>query len=93
MMCVSFDADAMSVPYCSYYCRYRTAVEDVPVGEYEIPLGQARIVRQGTDVTLVSWGQQVKIMEQAVRKDCHIVYIQCSTMVAGDRVGAGWRVM
>lgn len=38
------------------------------MGDYEIPLGQARIVRQGTDVTMVSWGQQVKVMEQAV---CH----------------------
>lgn len=37
------------------------------MGDFEIPLGQARVVREGTDVTIVSWGQQVKIMEQAVR--------------------------
>ncbi len=46
---------------------YRTAVEQVPEGDVEIPLGQARIARQGTDVSLVAWGQQVKVMEQAVR--------------------------
>lgn len=30
---------------------YRTAVEEVPVGDYEIPLSQARVVRQGSDIT------------------------------------------
>lgn len=43
-------------------------MEHVPEGDVEIPLGQARIARQGTDVTLVAWGQQVKVMEQAVRR-------------------------
>lgn len=32
---------------------YRTSVEDVPDGEYEIPLGVADVIREGTDVTLV----------------------------------------
>lgn len=39
--------------------RYRTAVEEVPVGDYVIPLGKARLVREGSDITLVGWGQQV----------------------------------
>lgn len=30
---------------------YRSAVEDVPVGDFEIPLSQARIVREGKDLT------------------------------------------
>ena len=30
--------------------------EEVPEGEYTIPLGQARVVQEGTDVTLVSYG-------------------------------------
>lgn len=38
---------------------YRTAVEEVPVGMYRLPLGKASVVRQGSDVTLVGWGQQV----------------------------------
>ena len=32
---------------------------EVPDEEYVIPLGKADIKRQGTDVTLVSWGKQV----------------------------------
>ena len=46
--------------------RYRTAVEDVPKGEYTIPLGKAKIKRQGNDITLVGWGQQVAVLERAV---------------------------
>ena len=45
---------------------YRTVVEDVPVGDYTIPLGQARITRSGSDATLVGWGQQVAVLERAV---------------------------
>lgn len=45
---------------------YRTAVEDVPAEDYEIPLGQARVARQGSDITLVGWGQQVLVLELAV---------------------------
>lgn len=32
---------------------YRTSVEDVPDGDYEVPLGTADVMRTGTDVTLV----------------------------------------
>jgi len=38
---------------------YRTAVEEVPTGDFEIPIGKAEIVKAGTDVTLVGWGNQV----------------------------------
>jgi hypothetical protein len=42
-------------------CRYRTSVEEVPVGEYTLPLGQAAVVREGSDITLVGWGAQVRV--------------------------------
>jgi 2-oxoisovalerate dehydrogenase E1 component beta subunit len=43
---------------------YRSAVEDVPVGDYEIPLGKARVVRQGSDVTIVGWGGQMLVLNK-----------------------------
>mmetsp|Transcript_41281 Transcript_41281/g.129307 ORF Transcript_41281/g.129307 Transcript_41281/m.129307 type:complete len:323 (+) Transcript_41281:137-1105(+) len=46
---------------------YRAAVEDVPVGDYEIPLGVADIVRPGTHVTVVGYGGQMRVLEEAVR--------------------------
>lgn len=44
---------------------YRSAVEDVPVGDYEIPLSKARVVREGTDVTVVGWGAQMHVLDDA----------------------------
>lgn len=49
-------------------CRkvlYRTAVEEVPEEDYEIPLGKADIMREGTDVTVVGWGGQLRVLEKA----------------------------
>lgn len=36
--------------------RYRAAVEQVPVDDYVLPLNQPEVIRQGTDLTLVSYG-------------------------------------
>jgi 2-oxoisovalerate dehydrogenase E1 component beta subunit len=47
---------------------YRTAVEEVPVDDYEVSLGQARIVRPGNDITVVAWGQQVLVADLAARQ-------------------------
>ena len=41
---------------------YRSAVEEVPVGDYEVELGKAKVVRAGTHVTLVGWGNQVNVL-------------------------------
>merc|ERR1712168_1529644 len=35
---------------------YRSAVEDVPLCDYELPIGKAEIVEEGSDITLVAWG-------------------------------------
>lgn len=44
---------------------YRSAVEDVPLGDYELPLGKARIVKEGSDVTVVGWGSQLHVLTDA----------------------------
>ena len=38
---------------------YRSFREEVPEDEYTIPIGQAKVVTEGTDITLVSWGATV----------------------------------
>ena len=45
--------------------HYRTAKEDVPDGEHVVPLGMARVAREGDDVTLVAYGAMVPLCEQA----------------------------
>jgi pyruvate dehydrogenase E1 component beta subunit len=44
---------------------YRTAKGEVPEGEYAVPLGVARIVREGTDVSLITYGAMVPVAEKA----------------------------
>jgi pyruvate dehydrogenase E1 component beta subunit len=38
---------------------YRHAKGDVPLGEHVVPIGKARIAREGTDVTLLCYGAMV----------------------------------
>lgn len=47
---------------------YRSAVEEVPEDDFEIPLGQAKVVTQGTDLTLVGWGAQVHVLTKAAQE-------------------------
>jgi pyruvate dehydrogenase E1 component beta subunit len=44
---------------------YRTARSAVPDGEHLVPLGQARLALEGTDVTLVAYGAMVGVAERA----------------------------
>ena len=51
---------------------------DVPVGDYEVRLGQGSLVRTGGDVTVVGWGAQVHVLAQAcdmAAKSGTVVYI------------------
>jgi pyruvate/2-oxoglutarate/acetoin dehydrogenase E1 component len=45
--------------------HYRTAKAEVPAGEHVVPLGQARVAREGTDVTFVAYGAMVPLAERA----------------------------
>ncbi|RKP06089.1 thiamine diphosphate-binding protein [Thamnocephalis sphaerospora] len=46
---------------------YRAAVEQVPVDDYELPLGKAEILKQGKDITIVGWGSQIYALENAIQ--------------------------
>ncbi len=45
---------------------YRSTREEVPEDEYTIPIGQAKIVNEGTDVTVVTWGATVHECNKAL---------------------------
>ncbi|GGI88494.1 alpha-ketoacid dehydrogenase subunit beta [Shewanella gelidii] len=44
---------------------YRASVGEVPEGDYEIELGKAEVIREGSDITLLAWGAQMEVIEQA----------------------------
>jgi len=39
---------------------YRAFREDVPAGEYTVPLGEAAVRREGTDVSVFTWGAMTR---------------------------------
>ena len=47
---------------------YRAFREEVPEDEYTLPIGKARTVCEGTDLTIVSWGASVVQCMQAIEK-------------------------
>jgi pyruvate/2-oxoglutarate/acetoin dehydrogenase E1 component len=47
---------------------YRAIKTEVPEERYVIPLGKARMVRPGRDVTLIAWGAQVRTITEAARQ-------------------------
>jgi 2-oxoisovalerate dehydrogenase E1 component beta subunit len=44
---------------------YRTAKGEVPEGDYAVPLGQARVVKSGADVSVLTYGATVRVAEEA----------------------------
>ncbi|KAI9597011.1 thiamine diphosphate-binding protein [Syncephalis fuscata] len=46
---------------------YRAAVEQVPVDDYELPLGKAEVLKEGKDITLIGWGSQIYALENAIQ--------------------------
>jgi pyruvate/2-oxoglutarate/acetoin dehydrogenase E1 component len=44
---------------------YRTARGEVPEGEHVVPLGRARLAREGSDLTIVAYGAMVPLAERA----------------------------
>jgi 2-oxoisovalerate dehydrogenase E1 component beta subunit len=45
---------------------YRIAEEEVPVEDYEIPLMKAEVLKEGRDLTIISWGTQLRHVRMAV---------------------------
>ena len=48
---------------------YRAARGDVPEGEYTVPIGEAKVVREGSGMTVIGWGAMFHEAQQAVEQD------------------------
>ncbi len=55
LLLTSFD-DPNPVMFFEHKALYRSISEDVPDGYYTIPFGKARLVREGNDLTIVTYG-------------------------------------
>ena len=58
---------------------YRAAKGEVPEGDYMVPLGQAKVVRDGTHVTVIAWGamlyEALEAADQAAAQgiECEVI--------------------
>lgn len=57
---VSAIRDPDPVLFCEPKRIYRAVKEEVPDGEYTVPIGEARVVREGDGVTVICWGAMVR---------------------------------
>lgn len=57
---ISAIRDNDPVYFLEHMKLYRSFREDVPEEEYTVPLGKAKIVKEGTDVTLIAYGAMVQ---------------------------------
>jgi pyruvate dehydrogenase E1 component beta subunit len=61
---------------------------DVPTGHYTVPLGKARVLREGTDVTLIAYGGMIQpceaAAEAAAQNGIHCEIIDLRTVVPLD---------
>ena len=44
---------------------YRASTGEVPEEDYQLPLGQAEVIKEGIDITLLAWGAQMEVVEKA----------------------------
>ncbi|ABR47458.1 Transketolase, central region [Alkaliphilus metalliredigens QYMF] len=68
---------------------YRAFKQEVPDEEYILPIGKANIVKEGGDVTLISWGammrETLKAAELANEKGIHAEVIDLRTVAPIDQ--------
>ena len=60
--------DPNPVLYFEHKYLYRRLKDEVPDGRYTIPFGEARIHREGDDVTVVTWGAMVHTAGEAAER-------------------------
>ena len=44
---------------------YRASTGEVPIEDYQLPIGKAEVLQTGSDITLLAWGAQVEVLQKA----------------------------
>jgi pyruvate dehydrogenase E1 component beta subunit len=81
------------VLFCEPLRGYRLIKDEVPERDYTVPFGRLRIVREGSDITLVAWSAAVVVAERAAELaaeegiSCQVIDLR--TLVPLDAEGLG----
>jgi pyruvate/2-oxoglutarate/acetoin dehydrogenase E1 component len=83
---VSAIRDPNPVMFLEHKHLYRRVRGDVPEGEHTVPLGQARLVREGEEATVVAYGSTVGLAERVVDElDEDVEILDLRTLCPLDR--------
>jgi len=59
---------------------YRLGIDEVPDGDYTLPIGKAEIVREGKDMTIIAWGTQVHVALETAKMVNDKMGISCEVI-------------
>jgi pyruvate/2-oxoglutarate/acetoin dehydrogenase E1 component len=84
---ISAIEDPNPVLYFEHKHLYRRIKGEVPDERYTTPIGEARIHREGADVSLITWGAMVYTAEEAASKlgDLSVEIIDLRTILPWDK--------
>jgi pyruvate/2-oxoglutarate/acetoin dehydrogenase E1 component len=80
--------DDNPVLYFEHKFLYRRIKDDVPEGDYTVPIGQARIAREGRDLTVVTYGAMVwtalEAAEQLAKEGVSVEVVDLRSLLPYD---------
>jgi 2-oxoisovalerate dehydrogenase E1 component beta subunit len=85
---VSAIEDPNPVLYFEHKHLYRRIKGEVPDERYTVPIGKARIHREGDDVTVVTWGAMVYTADEAAKElgdDVSVEIVDLRTVLPWDK--------
>jgi 2-oxoisovalerate dehydrogenase E1 component beta subunit len=84
---ISAIEDPNPVLYFEHKHLYRRIKADVPEERYTVPIGKARIHREGEDVTVVTWGAMVYTAEEAAEQldDVSVEIVDLRSVMPWDK--------
>jgi 2-oxoisovalerate dehydrogenase E1 component beta subunit len=59
---------------------YRLAVEEVPVGDYTLPLSKAEVLEEGDAITMIAWGTQVHVLREVSKMAKDQLNVSCEVI-------------
>jgi 2-oxoisovalerate dehydrogenase E1 component beta subunit len=85
---VSAIEDPNPVLYFEHKHLYRRIKDEVPDERYTVPFGEARVHREGDDITVVTWGAMVYTAEEAAKQmegDVSVEILDLRTLIPWDK--------
>lgn len=59
---------------------YRAFKQEVPTGDYTVPIGKAEVIREGKDVTILSYGAMVHVAMQGAEMVAEKLQVDCEVV-------------